>query len=44
MMNYSVYKHTAPNGKIYIGITSMKPENRWNNLNMSVKARRQSDG
>lgn len=30
-MNYSVYKHTAPNGKIYIGITSMKPENRWNN-------------
>lgn len=28
-MNYCVYKHTFPNGKIYIGITSMKPEYRW---------------
>ena len=28
---YSVYKHTAPNGKVYIGITSRKPEYRWNN-------------
>lgn len=26
---YSVYKHTAPNGKIYIGITSKSPEERW---------------
>ena len=29
--NWSVYKHTAPNGKCYIGITSRKPEYRWNN-------------
>lgn len=30
-MSYSVYKHTFPNGKIYIGITSLEPEKRWNN-------------
>lgn len=29
-MDYTVYQHTAPNGKVYIGITSMKPEKRWN--------------
>lgn len=29
--NYCVYKHTAPNGKVYIGITSTKPEKRWKN-------------
>lgn len=28
---YSVYKLTSPNGKVYIGITSQKPERRWNN-------------
>ena len=27
--NYVVYKHTAPNGKVYIGITRRKPEVRW---------------
>ena len=27
---YSVYKHTSPSGKVYIGITSRKPEWRWN--------------
>ena len=27
---FVVYKHTAPNGKAYIGITSKKPEHRWN--------------
>lgn len=27
--NYTVYKHTSPNGKVYIGITSQKPEMRW---------------
>lgn len=27
--NYYVYKHTCPNGKVYIGITSKKPEKRW---------------
>ena len=29
--NYYVYKHTFPNGKVYIRITSLKPEYRWNN-------------
>lgn len=27
--NYKVYKHTFPNGKIYIGITKQKPIYRW---------------
>lgn len=27
---FSVYRLTAPNGKVYIGITSRKPEYRWN--------------
>lgn len=31
MNNYTVYKHTTPNGKVYIGITSNKPQYRWNN-------------
>ena len=26
---YYVYKHTFPNKKIYIGITSLNPKNRW---------------
>lgn len=26
---FCVYKHTSPNGKVYIGITSKKPEDRW---------------
>ena len=26
---YTVYKHTSPDGKVYIGTTSQKPENRW---------------
>lgn len=26
---YSVYKHTTPSGKVYIGITSKNPEKRW---------------
>lgn len=30
-MGWSVYKHTLPNGKVYIGITSLPPEQRWNN-------------
>lgn len=28
-MSYSVYKHTFPNGKVYIGITSQEPNERW---------------
>lgn len=26
---YSVYKHTTPNQKVYIGITGLAPEDRW---------------
>ena len=29
-MSYSIYKHTCPNGKVYIGLTSRNPEVRWN--------------
>lgn len=28
-MSYTVYKHTSPSGKVYIGITSQEPESRW---------------
>ena len=28
-MVYTVYKHTFPNNKVYIGITCQKPERRW---------------
>ena len=28
-MSYSVYIHTVPNGKVYIGITSREPKIRW---------------
>jgi len=27
--NYCVYKHTSPNGKMYIGMTGQNPEKRW---------------
>lgn len=30
-MSFCVYKHTSPNGKVYIGITSLNPIRRWNN-------------
>lgn len=30
---YTVYKHTTPSGKVYIGITGQKPERRWQNGN-----------
>ena len=29
--NYSVYRHVFPNGKQYVGYTSMDPVSRWNN-------------
>lgn len=29
-MSYTVYKHTSPKGKVYIGITKQKPVIRWN--------------
>lgn len=28
--SYSVYVHLFPNGKTYVGLTSQKPERRWN--------------
>ncbi len=31
MKNWTVYKHTCPNGKVYIGITSLEPPMRWRN-------------
>ena len=31
MKKYTVYKHTAPNGKVYIGITSQSVNRRWQN-------------
>lgn len=30
-MSYTVYKHTFPNGKVYIGITRLNTERRWSN-------------
>lgn len=33
MKVYCVYKHTSPNGKVYIGITSVNPIDRWANGN-----------
>jgi len=27
--NYCVYKHTFPDGKVYIGVTMLPPEKRW---------------
>lgn len=37
---YIVYKHIFPNNKVYIGITSQKPERRWNNGNGYRKSTR----
>lgn len=31
MSNYCVYKHTCPNGKVYVGITGQNPIKRWAN-------------
>lgn len=31
--NYIVYRHTCPNGKVYIGITGELPSKRWNGGN-----------
>lgn len=31
MEKWIVYKHTAPNGKCYVGQTKQKPEKRWQN-------------
>lgn len=30
-LKWTVYKHTSPSGKVYIGITGRKPEIRWSN-------------
>lgn len=37
---YSVYKHTFPNGKVYIGITSIKPKYRWKHNGTGYKGQR----
>ena len=34
---WTVYCHTTPSGKRYIGITCRKPEHRWNNGNGYIK-------
>lgn len=34
---WTVYCHTTPSGKRYIGITCKKPEHRWNNGNGYIK-------
>ena len=26
---YTVYKHSSPEGKVYVGYTSTSPERRW---------------
>ena len=31
MDNYIIYKHISPSGKVYIGQTKMKAEERWKN-------------
>lgn len=33
MENYTIYKHTSPSGKVYIGQTKRDVEKRWNNGN-----------
>ena len=35
--NYTVYKHTSPSGKIYIGITKFDPKYRWLNNGRGYK-------
>lgn len=35
--HYLVYKHTAPNGKVYIGITGFDPQYRWLNNGRGYK-------
>lgn len=37
MEEYIVYKHTAPNGKVYIGITRRRPEVRWGKNGLNYK-------
>ena len=34
---FTVYKHTFPNGKVYIGITSQKTKDRWRNNGLGYK-------
>lgn len=37
---WSLYRHITPSGKVYIGITSQKPEYRWNNGNGYLNSRK----
>lgn len=38
--NYTVYMHTSPSGKAYIGITSTSVEDRWDNGNGYLKKKK----
>ena len=40
--NYCVYKHTFPNGKIYIGITKQLPKYRWRSDGSGYKPRKKN--
>lgn len=37
---WNLYRHITPSGKVYIGITSQKPEYRWNNGNGYLHSRK----
>lgn len=37
---WSLYRHITPSGKVYIGITSQRPEYRWNNGNGYLNSRK----
>lgn len=43
MSKYSVYCHTFPDGKRYIGITSQEPKERWGNNGIGYKGMRVYD-
>lgn len=30
MNSYYIYRHTSPNGRVYVGMTCQKPQHRWN--------------
>lgn len=40
---WCVYMHTSPSGKVYIGITSQKPERRWKNGCGYLRKRKNGD-
>lgn len=42
-VDYCVYVHTFPNGKRYVGITSRKPKERWDNGNGYLRRNRNGE-